>query len=84
MVSSEGIEVTDPSAMRYRHTVDIGVLDRDVDVETVTSLTNLASTYADEVVASLPEDDPEVLRKGLTGAFLTFLGDAVGVLSGHE
>jgi hypothetical protein len=63
----------------YHHTVD--VLDRDVTADTVVDLTILASRYADEVISSLPENDPEVLKKGLEGAFLYFLGDAVGVLA---
>ena len=55
-----------------------GVLDR--DDEKVTSLTDLAGSYADEVMASLPEDDLEILRKGLMGAFLSFFADAARVL----
>jgi hypothetical protein len=81
MGSSQGKELVDPSSVLYHHSVTGDVLDRDVDVETMQSLIVLASTYADEVIASLPENDPGVLQKGLAGAFLSFLGDATGILA---
>lgn len=37
----------------------------------------LADHYADEVIASWDEVDPELRRQGLSGAFLAFLSDAL-------
>jgi hypothetical protein len=79
MGSSQRKALIEPQLAMYHHMVmDTGVLDPD---EATTSLTTLAETYADEVIASLPEEDLEVLRKGLTGAFLSFLVDAALILT---
>lgn len=51
-----------------------------LDPQVCHSITALAGEYADRVVASLPEEDPDVLHAGLVGAFVTFLVDAVGVV----
>jgi hypothetical protein len=81
MGSRQREELVETPLGRYHHMLMNGVLDR--DDEKVTSLTDLAGAYADEVIASLPEDDPEILRKGLMGAFLSFFVDAAQTLRGE-
>lgn len=43
-------------------------------VETVVSL---AERYAEAIMSALPEEDPTILRDGLTGALVSFFADAV-------
>ena len=80
MGSSEGKELVEARLAMYRHIVmNLRVLEE--QDQRVIDLTDLAGTYADEVMASLPEDDLVILRQGLTGAFLAFLVDAALVLN---
>ena len=55
----------------------VGTLDPDVGTEIVT----LAGDYADRVIASLPEEDSDVLHAGLVGAFVTFFVEAAGAFT---
>lgn len=44
-----------------------------------TPLTDLAFEYAEAVARSLPEDDIEVLERGLAMSYLSFMAEAFGL-----
>lgn len=48
-----------------------------LEPDVVAGVVALAGDYADEIVASLPEDDPQILRDGLVGALVSFFVDAL-------
>jgi hypothetical protein len=78
MGSSQGLVVKELSecdlAMYHQAMVAVtGVLDPEV----VAGVVTIADTYAGAVLDSLPEDDPEILRAGLVGAFVSFFVDAL-------
>ena len=83
MGSSQGLNGKDlvESEMAMYHQVMMmatGVLDPAM----VANVVALADTYAEQVIDSLPEEDPEVLRAGLVGALVSFFVDALLATTG--